>query len=98
MFGRRLSVGGPQVHPLEHNQPLFLSSNESDCVGQSEAIKVAVARALLPHDKSGELNEYRRLLRNGISSLKCELTPCSKMSVIGSETGGAKETWSPESS
>ena len=42
----------------------------TDDSGQSEAIKVAVARALLAHDKSGELNEFRRLLRGGM------LFPC----------------------
>jgi small subunit ribosomal protein S9 len=70
--------GGSRVHPREYNQSQFLLFNESYCVGQSEAIKVAVAQALLPHDKSGELNEYRSILRNGISYCKCELTPCSK--------------------
>jgi small subunit ribosomal protein S9 len=38
-----------------------------DCLilGQSEACKLAVARAMLAHDKSGGLNQYRKLLRKG---------------------------------
>jgi ribosomal protein S9 len=35
-------------------------------IGQSEACKLAVARAMLAHDNTGTSNMYRRVLRKGI--------------------------------
>jgi len=34
--------------------------------GQSEAIKLAVGRAMLAHDESGPDNVYRKVLRKGV--------------------------------
>jgi ribosomal protein S9 len=39
-------------------------------IGQSEACKLAVARAMLAHDKTGPANMYRRVLRKGFSFQK----------------------------
>jgi len=65
------TFGGGTTGIIQHFCFFFcILCARSDDSGQSEAIKVAVARALLAHDKSGELNEYRRLLRGGM------LFPC----------------------
>ena len=44
---------------------VWVSTFGGGTTGQSEACKVAVARAMLAHDKSGELNMFRRILRKG---------------------------------
>jgi ribosomal protein S9 len=38
-------------------------------LGQSEAAKLAVARAMLAHDQSGPQNTFRRILRGGMLAL-----------------------------
>lgn len=48
---------------------VWVSTFGGGTTGQSEACKVAVARALLAHDKSGEQNMFRRILRKGILCL-----------------------------
>lgn len=44
---------------------VWVSTWGGGMTGQSEACKLAVARAMLAHDQSGELNLYRRILRKG---------------------------------
>ena len=44
----------------------FYNPEQEADIGQSEAAKLAVARAMLAHDKSGPQNTFRRILRGGM--------------------------------
>lgn len=60
-------------------------------LGQSEACKLAVARAMLAHDKSTTGNMYRKMLRKGLT-----IGSANDSGMFESRwtTSGEKETWS----
>jgi len=75
---------------------VWVSTFGGGTTGQSEACKLAVARAVLAHDTSADRNLYRKVLRRGdFPTLFFVIveTDCSGMSEDGSKECGEEEDW-----